>query len=277
MIKTLVILFLAAITSLYAESNTAENAQAETPGPGIDENLGGYVDLDVMVTTGEGEQKRLGDIIDKPTMLSLVYYRCPGICNGLLNGMVDLIERADLEPGEDYQILSISFDHMEGPELALDKKNTYLSQFVRKIDRDDWIFATADSASLKSITDSVGFYYQTQEWQTGRRDFLHAGALIFIGKDGLITRYLNAEEDDVDKTVAFQPFNLKMAVIETERGTPQPTINSVLDLCFKYDPEGRTYVFDLLPVIGTVMLLTLGIFITYLVVSTKKDKKNKES
>ncbi|GAB5466321.1 MAG: SCO family protein [Candidatus Kapaibacteriales bacterium] len=243
---------------------------------GIEENLGGYVDLDVELTLADGTKKKLRDILDKPTILTLVYYRCPGICNGLLNGLVDVIERVDLEPGEDYQVLSLSFDHTESHELALGKKNTYLSQFERNVDREDWLFATGDSLSVKSVTDSVGFYYQMQEWQEGRKDFLHAGALIFVNQNGLITRYLNAEEDDVDLTVEFLPFNIKMAVVESAKGTPRPTINSVLDYCFKYDPEGKTYVFDLLKVIGTTILLTIGIFITYLVVSSKKDKKEKE-
>lgn len=267
----IILLVFLAFTNSYADVEALpDNSRVErdTSDVGIEENLGGYVDLDVMITTDDGQTQRLGDIIDKPTVLSLVYYRCPGICNGLLNGIVDVVERVDMEPGEDFQILSLSFDHTEGTDLALGKKNTYISQFERKIDREDWIFATADSITLASITDSVGFNYQYQEWQTGSRDFLHAGALIFIGEDGMITRYLNGTE--------YLPFNLKMAVVETKNGTPQPTINTVLDLCFKYDPEGRTYVFDLLPVIGTVMLLTLGVFITYLVVSSKKDRKNKE-
>jgi protein SCO1/2 len=275
--KTVYILIAVLFSSLNLYSQEGGSQRPDpTEKVGIEENLGGYVDLDTEITLDTGETLQLRDVLDKPTILTLVYFRCPGICNGLLNGLVDLIERVDLEPGEDYQVLSLSFDHTEGSDLALGKKNTYLTQFQRKIDRDDWLFATADSSALKSITDSVGFYYQTQEWQTGRRDFLHAGALIFIGEDGLITRYLNANEDDVDKTVEFLPFNVKMAVVETKNGTPQPTINTVLDLCFKYDPEGRTYVFDLLPVLGTIMLLTLGVFITYLVVSSKKDKKNKD-
>src|SRR5690606_29427145 len=92
---------------------------------GIDEQLGKYVDMNLKVVNSTGDTLQLKDILTKPTVVSLVYYNCPGICNVLLSGLRDVVERADIEPGVDYNILSLSFNHQETYELARDKKQNY--------------------------------------------------------------------------------------------------------------------------------------------------------
>jgi protein SCO1/2 len=123
---------------------------------------------------------------------------------------------------------------------------------------------TGDSIQIQRLTNALGFNFMKE----GERDYLHSAVLIVLSPDGKITRYHNGTE--------FLPFNFKMSIIEANKGLAEPTINNLLEMCFKYDPKGRTYVLDLLPIVGGTMTLTLLIFIGYLVFSSPKKKNKKE-
>ena len=242
------------------------NTQKDSIQVGIDERLGEFVDTEMRVVNSTGDTLMLKDILTKPTVLSLVYYNCPGICNVLLSGLRDVVERADMEPGEDYNILSLSFNHEETYDLARDKKQNYIAGMKRKINKDAWYWVVSDSVSIRKLTDAVGFKFKEDNVREGQLDFLHAGALVFLSPEGKITRYLFGTE--------FLPFNLKMAAIEAAEGRPQPTINKVLEMCFKYDPEGRGYVLNVTRIFG--VLITLGALTLVLVLTLSKKKKTTE-
>jgi protein SCO1/2 len=233
---------------------------------GIDERLGEFVDVNMVVINSNGDTLLLKDILEKPTVLSLVYYNCPGICNVLLSGLRDVVERADMEPGIDYNILSLSFNHNETYELAKNKKQNYIAGMNRKINNEAWYWVVSDSVSIRALTDAIGFKFKEDNFRDGQLDFLHAGALVFLSPEGKITRYLNGTE--------FLPFNLKMAAIEAAEGRPQPTINKVLEMCFKYDPEGRGYVLNVTRIFG--IIITLGALALVLVLTLSKKKKTTE-
>lgn len=237
-------------------------AQTRTPPPevGIDEHLGGYVPKDLVFLDEDGQPVRLGDMMDTPIILSLVYYRCPGICSPLLSGVVDVLEKMDLKPGKDYRVLTISFDPTETPDLAKHKKKNYFKAFTKPFPEDAWRFMTGSEDSVKQITEAVGFRYKKEG-----KDFVHAATLVFLGTDGKISRYLSG--------ITFLPFDVKMAVYEASHGRVGPTVNRVLLYCFSYDPEGKTYVFNLLKVTGTVTMLFALAFVLFLVITGRKRKK----
>lgn len=233
---------------------------------GIDEHLGEYIDTEIKVVNSTGDTIQIKDILNKPTVLSLVYYNCPGICNVLLSGLRDVVERADIEPGVDYNILSLSFNHEEDYVLARNKKQNYIAGMKREINKDAWYWVVSDSVSIRKLTDAIGFKFKEDNFRDGQLDFLHAGALVFISPEGKITRYLNGTE--------FLPFDLKMAAIESAEGREQPTINKVLALCFKYDPEGRGYVLNVTRIFG--IIITIGVIALVLVLTLSKKKKTTE-
>ena len=234
---------------------------------GVKEKLGESVPLDIKLTNSLGETKTLKEILNKPTVLSLVYYRCPGICNVLLAGLRDVVERSELEPGTDYNILSVSFAPGETAELALGKKKNYLAGMNRPILPNSWTWAVTDSADLQRLTKALGFKYKIDIVSEGVIDYLHSATLIFLSSEGKITRYLPGTD--------FLPFNFKMAVIKAAKGEEAPTLDKIIALCFKKDPDGRGYVLNITRVFGTVMLIFLGIFISWLVFSKKKTGANK--
>jgi protein SCO1/2 len=237
-------------------------AQVSTLPPisiGIEEKLGAVVPLDQEVYDEKGNLVTLRSLISKPTILTFVYYRCPGICSPLLTELSKMVEKMDLEPGKDYQIVTISFDHREKPELALEKQENYLSMIERPVSPSAWHFLTADSVGIQRLTASAGFYFQ----RSGN-DWVHAGALIFISPEGKVTRYING--------IQYLPFDVKMAIIEASEGRTGPTIAKMLRLCYSYDPEGRTYALNITRIGLVVTLVLVGIFAFVFILNPKKKK-----
>jgi len=234
------------------------------PEIGIVEHLGEYVPLELTFLNENGDSVVLKDISTHPLVVSLVYFNCPGICSPLLGGVVDVLDRLDMEPGKDYRVVTISFDPTDNPALAREKKRNYFKAFRRRaFPEKEWMWLTGDSLTIHQFTDAVGFKYK----QEGK-DFVHAGALIVLSADGKISRYLRGIE--------FQPFDLKMAITEAASGRVGPTISKVLLYCFSYDPAGKKYVFNFTKVGGTIFLVGLVIFIAFLSIKKTKQKGHSE-
>jgi protein SCO1 len=226
---------------------------------GIDEKLGQTVPLDTVLNDEAGKPVPLRALLTKPTLLLLVYYECPNICNPLMNSLVETLNRTDIEPGRDFQVITISFDETETPALAAKKKENYLKSFQRPFPPEAWRFLTGDKKSIDAITDAVGFRFQ----RTGR-DFNHAGVITVLAADGKISRYLHG--------ITFMPFDIKMSLVEAAKGQTMPALNRVLAFCYSYDPEGRKYVFNLLKVAGITGFTFIGLFVAWLVITTKRQK-----
>ena len=249
--------------ALRGQEPAASNAQSSQPPAfapgevGIDEHLGAAVPLDLVLKDEEGKPVRLGDLIDKPTILTLNFFRCTGICTPLLNGVVETINQSPMIPGKDYQIITVSFDDRDTPEIALGKRTNYLKQITKPFPPTAWHFLTGDSASTKSLCDAVGFKFKRQGDQ-----FIHAGAIIFLSPKGKVTRYMYG--------ITFLPADVQMAVIEAAKGEVRPTINKWLRFCFSYDPAGRGYVFSVTKAGASLVLVLAGIFLAYLLLKGPK-------
>ncbi len=233
------------------------NAEEKNEQIGIYENLDGFIPDNVVVFNTDSQQVNFKSLIDKPTVLVLVYFTCPGICSPLLDGVADVISNMDLELGKDYQVLTVSFNSDETPSLAKKKRLNYISEITKEVDASAWKWFTADSANIARLTSSVGFKFKREG-----KDFIHAASLVALSPEGKITRYLYGTE--------FLPFDLKMAIIEASEGRSSPTINKVLQYCFSYDADGKKYVFNITKIAGTIILV--GAFIFFLLLILKKKK-----
>jgi len=248
------------ITLLFLLAFIAAPAQSDSDVEiGVIEKLDQYIPLDAILIDEHGDTVIIGDLIDKPTILNFVYFRCPGICSPLMDGLADAIDGADLELGKDYQALTISFDHREGTFLAVKKKNNYLNLMDKKEQaQEGWRFFTSDSANIKALTEASGFRFKP----TGN-DFIHAATLIILDPEGKITRYMNG--------IYFLPFELKMSILDASEGKSGPTINRVLQYCYSYDPEGQQYVLNITKVTGTLILfMAIILFLVLLLVRKRK-------
>lgn len=232
---------------------------------GIDEQLGKYIPLEESFTDENGNRVILKDLFVKPTVLSFVYYNCPGICSPLLMELSDIINKTDLVLGVDYNVVVISMDQYETPQDAITRKQTFLKVLDKDIPPDSWKFLTGDSATIKKVADASGFYFKRQG-----KDFLHSGAFIFVDKYGKICRYLFPSFSE-RSGFGILPFDFKMAVIETSEGKISPTIAKVLQFCFTYDPEGQTYVVNFTRIFGAGILVFVGLFLLYIKFKPKKE------
>jgi len=226
------------------------------------EHLGEYVPGDIKLVDEKGDAVVLRNFINKPTILMLVYYECPGICTPILTEVADILGKTNLDPNDTpFQLLTVSFDVRDKPEMAAKKRLNYLKQVNRPLPEDTWRFFTGDQENIDKLTNAVGFSYQR-----AGADFTHPGGLILLSPERKIVRYLYGIE--------FLPFEFKMGIMEAAQGKVSPTTAKLLRYCFSYDPEGRTYVFNIARVVATVMLISVLFFIGFLVFVTRRNRSN---
>ncbi len=228
---------------------------------GVYEHLDDYISNDLVFTDELYNEINLKESINKPTIISLVYYECPGICSPLLNGLADAMNKTDIQLGEDYQVYTISFSHTEKPPLAKKKKESYVKLVSHGDPKNSWKFFTGDSVTISRLFDQVGFKVKKEG-----KEYIHPGTLIVLSPKGKITRYLYG-------TTYFLPFDIKMAIVEAADEKSGPTINKMLKYCFSYDPGGQKYVLNFTKISGTfILLIVIGLLVTLVIKGRKKIK-----
>lgn len=226
---------------------------------GIKEQLGETIPLDIELTNEKGKKVTLQEFFDKPVILALVYYRCPGICTPLLNELQTVLDRINLEPNKDFRVLTISFDPNETSETASEKRENYVKLMKRQnFPLEAWSFLVGDAENIKRITEAVGFRYGLD--QTGK-EYRHAGALTILSPEGKIVRYLFG--------LSYLALDLQMAVIEASEGRVGTIRANVLKYCYSYDSENKKYSLNIVKISGLVIIFLLAIFVSFLLFGQK--------
>ncbi len=251
---TLVLVCLISLKSF--SQNSLFNQQMQV---GFEEKQGQYAALDTRLINEAGDTVLLKDVINKPTILNLVYYQCPGTCSPLMFGVSKFIDAVDLKPGIDYQVLTISFDPTEKIQLGIAKKASYVNTMKNKEAGKYWQFFVSDSLNIAKLTKSVGFNYQIINEQ-----YVHPTGLIALGADGKIIRYLRG--------IDFLPFDIKITMVEAAKGKIGPSINRLLAVCYSYDKEGNQFVFNVTRVSAIVIIFFLVLLFAFLAFTRKKTK-----
>jgi protein SCO1/2 len=234
--------------------------QLQDLGTGLEERLGGKIPLDIRFRDENGRQVRLGDLLTGPTIILPVYYSCTNVCNFLQQGLAKALPAVQRQPGKEYRVLSVSFDETETPQLADRYKRTYLAAMGTPFPEDGWRFLTGDAASIRRLTAAAGYRFQRQG-----RDFVHPVASFVVTRDGMIVRYLYG--------TTFLPKDLTMALLEARDGRVGVTIRKVVGYCFSFDPSGKTYVFNILRVTATVVILSAGSFLAFLLLAGRNKRQ----
>jgi len=226
----------------------------------IDEKLGHYLPTDAVFLDENSKKINIKKYIDKPTIIAPVYLGCTHECPLLLSGLAEALGKLEhLQPGKDFQVLTLSFDNKDTPRVAAEKKVNYIKLINKPFPPDAWKFLTGDEADIRKFTDAIGFKFQRDG-----ADFSHPVTLVVISPTGKIVRYLEG--------VSFLPFEVTMALNEATEDRVGSTARRALLYCFSYDPLKKSYVFNILKVTGTVMVLFVGSFLAYLLISTKKKR-----
>ena len=235
---------------------------------GVDEKLGETIPLDLPLIDEEGSELKLGDLFDKPVVLTLIYLRCPSICSPLINGLADTVdELKEMRPPKDYRLITVSFDNTDLNKLDNARKGL-LSRMATKPSLDAWRFLTGPQESIDRLTDAVGFRYKKEG-----QDFIHPGTVIFLSKDGKIVRYLAgvSTRSGKDDDFAFLPSDMKFALMDASEGIYHEFIPQIVRTCYTFDPASRRYVFNVNKLILFGTLFLAGIFLAILLL--KKPKK----
>jgi protein SCO1/2 len=226
-------------------------------GVGIDQKLNEQLPLDLMLTDENGKSVKLGDYFGKkPVVLALVYYQCPMLCNQMLNGMVTAFKVMAFKPGDEFEVVTVSFDPRETATLAAAKKNTYvnyLPEARRAGAARGWHFLTADEANIKRLTETVGFRYH---WDDATNQFAHASAIYVATPQGKLARYFYGIE--------YAPRDLRLGLIEAADNKIGSPVDQLLLYCYHYDPATGKYgarIMNLMRVGGVVTLIAIVVML----------------
>jgi protein SCO1/2 len=226
---------------------------------GIEEKPGAQVPLDARFRDEEGRQVSLGELIRAPTLLSLVYYRCPNACDLELSGTALALRPVSLQPGKDFQVLSVSIDERETPADAQAAKRITLASLPQSFPPQAWRFLTGSRENIEELSEAIGFHFRRRG-----EEFDHPLALIMLSPAGKVTRYLIGSE--------FLPLDLHMSILAASTGTIGPTVARVLRFCLHYDPDAGRFVFSTLKVTAVVTLTFAAAFVLFLVLGGRKRR-----
>lgn len=226
---------------------------------GIDQRLNAQLPLDLVFRNEKGETVKLGEYFGKkPVVLSLVYYECPMLCTQILNDMVRAFRVLSFKPGDEFEVVTVSFDPREQPALAEAKKRTYvgyLPEAKRGPAANGWHFLTADPESIKRLTETVGFRYHFDE---ATNQFAHASAIMVATPEGKLARYLYGVE--------YSPKDLRLALVEASENKIGSPVDQLLLFCYHYDPATGKYgpvVMNMIRLggIATLIMMITGFFV----------------
>lgn len=223
---------------------------------GIEPKLGETIPLDLTFNDEQGRPVTLRSLITRPTVFVLVYLRCPGICSPMMHEVAATVDKLDLTPGIDYDLITISFDARETPELASMAKDNLLSQMQRKIPPESWRFLTGDERNIARLTDAFGYRFHKD-----KDDFAHSGTIMFVSPSGKIVRYLPG--------LKLLPSHMKMAIQDAADGRARSFMQAIQRLCYAYDPKGKTYIVKVNRIILAGTFLTVGVIAGYLFVFSR--------
>jgi protein SCO1 len=249
-------LLVAAAVLVRAASTGAQSLPADTRPEalrevGFDQRLGEAVPPDVALRDEAGRPVALGDYLGRrPVVLALVYYDCPMLCTLTLNGLASALSTLSFDVGREFEVVTVSFDPREGPELARAKKVRYLERYARPGAAAGWHFLTGAEAELKRLTAAVGFRYA---WDARTKQFAHPAGVVVLTPQGRISRYLYGVE--------YAPKDVKLAVMESSAGRIGTAVDQVLLFCYQYNPQTGRYgamVLRLVRVGAVLTLIALG-------------------
>lgn len=233
---------------------------------GVTEKLGNKIPLDTKFFDSDGKEVTLRNLINKPTVIDLAYYKCTGICTPLMTEVADVINKIDLVAGKDFNIITVSINPDEFPKDAAKKKVEMMNLVKSEIPNSAWRFLTGDSLSISELANSIGFNYERED-----DTFLHTGLLVFVSSDGKICRYLKPGFTDRGD-FRILPFSFKMAIVEASKGEVLPVIEEISRYCFSYEPKNESYVFDWFKISGVGVLFSVAVIFFFFIRKPKKVK-----
>ncbi|MBF0557673.1 MAG: SCO family protein [Nitrospirae bacterium] len=242
---------------------------------GVIERTGQRIALDAEFYDEQGNLRTLKQLLNKPVVLSLVYYGCDRFCPLLLSAVADVTSKLQFVPGKEYELITISFDPEDNPGRAREAKKNYIRLVGGTFPPEAWSFMSGTSENISKVLDSVGFAVIKDELH----GFSHPAALVVLSADGKIIRYVYTEGDNFfssRKRVEFQPFDLSLAIGDAAKGRTGLSISRVLAYCFPHQPKGQAAFFNILKIAGGIIVFLILSFFIYLTLSGRMRKAREQ-
>lgn len=230
----------------------------------IEQRLGQSLPLDARFRDEAGSEVSLSDYFgkEKPVVLALIYYRCPSLCNQMLNGMLAAFRIVKHNVGEQYDVVCISIDPRETPELAGEKKESYVKSYGRQGAASGWHFLTGSKEQIDRVADAVGYYYK---YVPETDIYAHAAGIMVCTPDGKLGQYFYGIE--------YSPRQLELALADSSNGKVGSLVDAVTLWCTAYDPATGSYQFMILRVIQVFGILTVIVLATFIVRNLRAERR----
>lgn len=259
-VSILVVLCMGTVVAQMATPTPPPNIMTDV---GIDQRLNEHIPLDLSFRNEKGDTVKLADYFQsKPVIVSLVYYRCPMLCTQVLNGMVETFKTLNFTAGKEFEIVTVSIDPSEQPDLAAEKKEQYVEEYGREGVAQGWHFLTGNQASIAQLARSVGFRYV---YDANSKQFAHGAGIMVATPRGKLARYLYGIE--------YGARDLRFALMEAAHERIGSPVDKILLLCYHYDPATGKYgivVTNLLKGGGILAVLILG---SYMLINFRRDRQ----
>jgi len=219
--------------------------------------------LDLTFRDEAGRSVALGDYFGRrPVVLALVYYECPMLCTYVLDGLVRTLKPLSFNPGQDFEVVIVSFSPKETPALAAAKKENYLQSYGRPQTAHGWHFLTGEAESIRALTEAVGFRYLFDE---ETKQYAHASGLVVLTPQGKMFRYFYG--------IDYPPRDLRLALVEASANKLGTVTDQLLLFCYHYDPTTGKYGLLITRVLQTMCLGTLFALGIFLVTMFRRERR----
>ncbi len=228
---------------------------------GIEQHLNEQIPPDLTFRDESGKTVRLGDYFGKrPMILNLVYYNCPMLCGEVLSGLTSTLRVLKFDLGREFEVITVSFDPRETPQIAAEKKKQYLERYGRKGAEQGWHFLTGQQDAIAALTKSAGFQY---EYDAKTDQFAHTTAIMVLTPRGKIAQYYYGVE--------YPPKDLRLGLIEASQNKIGNLVDQVLLYCYHYDPATGKYGAAIMRVVRLAGLATILFLGTFIVIMFRRD------
>jgi protein SCO1/2 len=234
----------------------------------IEQKLNTTIPLDGVFHDETGKAVHLGDYFGKrPVIFSLVYYQCKILCPEEINGLVGALEMVKFNPGKDFDVVFVSIDPTETPEIAAREKAVYMHRYGRPGTSQGWHFLTTDSqATINALSSAIGFGYVKVQGPDGKMtQFAHASAIELLTPEGRLSQYYLGVE--------FSPKDIQLGLVEASDGRIGSPVDNILTYCYRYDPLLNRHSLIIARVVQLGCLLTVLLLGSYMVVMFRRDLK----
>jgi protein SCO1 len=224
---------------------------------GVEQHLNQPLPLNAQFVDDKGKTVRLGDYFGKhPAIMSLVYYNCPMLCSEEMDGLASALEMVKMNPGKDFDVIIISIDPSETPELAAKKKAFYVKRYGRPETADGWHFLTGKQPDIDAVSNATGFGYIRVPGPDGKlNQFAHASSIEVVTTDGKIAQYYLGVE--------YSPKDIMLGLVEASGNKIGSPVANILTYCYHYDPQTNKHSLLVARVVqlgGMVTVVSLGSF-----------------